>query len=140
MSPSYHHSYLCTKVARALDTLETHTVLTELTLAILEKDYVPDVSVYPKRSINFLGEDTVRMTEMPITAIEILSPSQTLQDALDKFKIYFKAGIKSCWLVVPATQTVTVYSEPNEGRVFHSGELVDPALNIRIPVEAIFRA
>lgn len=139
MSPSFLHSYLCTKVSRALDMLGTHIVLTEVTI-LIDKEYVPDVAVYPKCPIDFLAEDALRMTEMPLTAIEILSPSQTLQDALDKFKIYFGAGIKSCWLVVPATQTITVYTAPNQGRVFHSGELIDPALDIRLPLDAIFQS
>ena len=139
MSPSFHHSYLCTKVGRALDILGTHTVLTELSI-VIDQEYIPDVAVYPKRPVDFLADDVLRMTEMPLTAIEILSPSQTLQEALDKFKVYFGAGIKSCWLVVPATQTITVYTAPNQGRVFHSGELVDPVLDIRIPLEAIFQA
>jgi Uma2 family endonuclease len=77
------------------------------------------------------------MSEMPLLAIEILSPKQGIYDILEKFKIYFTLGIKSCWLVIPATATVTVYSL--EGfKSFNSGEVVDETLNIHLLIAEIF--
>ncbi len=78
------------------------------------------------------------MTEMPLLAVEILSPSQGTQEILDKFKVYFDAGIKSCWLIVPILRSVMVYSEAEEAQTFHSGEVVDSVSDIRIPIDQIF--
>lgn len=99
---------------------------------------MPDICIYPKRTFRFGGEDTVKMTEMPLTAIEILFPSQTVQDALDKFKIYFRAGIKSCWLVVPATMTVNVYTDLEHVTMFHTGDVSDPTSHIKVQLDEIF--
>ena len=138
MSPSYYHSYLCANVTSALKHEGTYSIFTELTLAIDGKDYIPDVSVYPKRTVILGKRDIGRMSDMPLTAIEIVSPSQTMDDALMKFEVYFRAGIKSCWLVSPVTMTVNVYTEMERLQIFHAGELVDPVLNIRLPMTAIF--
>ena len=74
---------------------------------------------------------------MPLLAVEILSPKQGIYDILEKFKIYFTLSIKSCWLVIPATATVTIYS-PDGFKSINSGEVVDEMLNIRLPIAEIF--
>mgnify|MGYP000735525418 CR=1 FL=1 len=137
MSPSYHHGYVCLNVGSALKQFEQYAVFSELTLAI-DKDYIPDICIYPKRTINFAEKDIIRMTEMPVGVVEVTSPTQTPQDLLEKFDVYFEAGVQSCWLVVPPTMTVTVYRAPNQGQIFHTGEIVDPVLEIRIPINVIF--
>lgn len=43
------------------------------------------------------------MTEIQLLAVEILSTSQTIKGSTDKFKIYFGAGVKSCWFIEPFT-------------------------------------
>ena len=75
---------------------------------------------------------------MPILAIEVLSPSQGAQDILDKFPLYFEAGIRSCWLVVPITQSVVVYHDMEQAQTFHAGQIADSAVNLSLSVEAIF--
>ena len=138
MSPSYHHAYLAGKLITAFNNLGMYAVFSELTLQINGKDYVPDVSLYSKRPINFNAGDVVKMTEMPLLVVEVLSPSQGTQDALDKFAVYFDAGIKSCWLVVPVVRTVAVYSSVGQSQTFHAGNIMDNAVNLHIPIETIF--
>lgn len=137
MSPSYQHSYVCSNISGILRDLKQFSIFSELTLAI-DKDYIPDICVYPRRQIDFQAEDIIRMTEMPLTVIEVVSPTQAIQDVLGKFPAYFQAGIKSCWLVIPPAQTVTVYTSPNDKKLFKTGNVVDPALNIEIPLEEMF--
>ncbi len=138
MSPSYQHSYVCLNLGSALKQLDAYSVFSELTLLIDDKDYIPNICIYPKRRVVFGAEDIVRMTEMPSAVIEVLSPSQTFQDALEKFAVYFKAGIRSCWLAVPPTMTVTVYEALETFQMFHDGEVIDSALDVRIPFDVIF--
>jgi Uma2 family endonuclease len=81
------------------------------------------------------------MTQMPSLVIEILSPNQGFNEILAKFKAYFALGVKSCWLVTPALESIAVYSgnhyKPYD--VAHDTEVIEEALNFRIPIEKIFR-
>ena len=138
MSPSYQHSYVQSNLNAALHRFHDYTVFSELSLQINDKDVVPDLCVYQKRFVNFTETDVIRMTDMPIAAIEILSPSQTVFEAQQKILTYFQAGVKSCWLVVPPTQTVTVYHAPNQGQLHKTGDVVDSVINVRIPLDEIF--
>ncbi|MEZ4737110.1 MAG: Uma2 family endonuclease [Caldilineaceae bacterium] len=85
-----------------------------------------------------LLDDILRMSEMPLLAIEVLSPKQGGYDILEKFKLYFTLGVQSCWLVIPNTRTVVVYSTPDSFATFGTGEVIDESLGIQIPVEEIF--
>jgi Uma2 family endonuclease len=81
------------------------------------------------------------MSEMPLLAIEILSPREPLEDVLDKLKIYFALGIKSCWLVIPPLELITVYSNNNLSKSFARPicqEVFDEVLDIKIPLTEIF--
>ncbi len=54
---------------------KTHSFPTELTLLFDEKEYVPDICIYPKMQYDS-KTDEIRVTEPPLTAVEILSPRQ----------------------------------------------------------------
>ena len=76
---------------------------------------------------------------MPLLAIEILSPKQGMDDVLAKFQAYFALGVKSCWLVTPALEAVTVYSSLDNFKIFgKNGEVVDEVLGISVPLAKIF--
>ncbi len=45
----------------------------------------------------------------PDLAVEILSPSDRMTDALTKIAMYLEAGVRLVWLVDPLEQTVTVF-------------------------------
>ena len=110
-----------------------------LTLALAGEDYIPDLSVYPKLTIDFFEPDQIRMTDVPLMVAEIVSPTQTIPEVLAKFPIYFQAGIRSCWLVVPAVRVISVYTAPLQAQDFTApAELHDPVLDIRIPLSQIF--
>jgi Uma2 family endonuclease len=137
MTPSYHHAYLSSNVIVALHKLKQYSVFSELALQ-LKKDYIADVCIYPKRKIHFAAGDMIKMTEVPLMVVEILSPTQGTQEILEKFVAYFQDGIQSCWLIIPVAQSVTVYSSMEQARTFTQGEVIDSVLDIRIPVEEIF--
>ena len=73
----------------------------------------PDILVYPKKKLS-VRETAAKEQEMPITTIEILSPSQTVDELAEKaWNIYFPAGVQSAWLVVPQLKTVSILSPTN---------------------------
>ena len=72
---------------------------------------IPDVCLFPKGAISLDWEtDEDEVTAAPLLAIEILSPKQNLQPLVDKIREYLRHGVKSCWLVEPATEVVTVFA------------------------------
>ena len=117
----------------------THTFLPEINLMMPQRpDTVPDIAIYPKLRIDFL-HDVQSMSQMPLTAIEIISPSQSNDDILAKFERYFAAGVKSCWLVIPSFQSISVYSAPGTYQFFmHDTTLNDPATGIELGLSEVF--
>lgn len=145
---SFNHSYLQSRLTILLWQKSSLTVLTELSLDVsglqdetlrrwFREEIKPDVAVYDKRKPDY-QDDIIRMVEMPILAVEILSPTQATMNVLRKVKAYFALGVQSCWLVYPYSKTVTVYRAADDYQSYSSGELVDSALNITIPLSEIF--
>jgi Uma2 family endonuclease len=57
-----------------------------------------------------LPEFTDRFVPVPPDlAVEVLSPSDRMADALSKVAMYLEAGVLLVWLVDPATRTATVF-------------------------------
>jgi Uma2 family endonuclease len=137
MSPSFNHSYMQIALGAALFNLKAYSVHAELSIEIEGKEYIPDISVYVKREID-LVHDVVKMTELPLLVVEILSPSQVTQALIEKFEIYLNAGIKSCWLVTPVMRSITVYHEIKKPMTFGEERIIDEKLNISLLLKEIF--
>ncbi|MDO8366561.1 MAG: Uma2 family endonuclease [Saprospiraceae bacterium] len=138
--PSKHHAFIQSRLLSQFDRgySDRYTVLTELSLDLPIRDRVPDLSVYPYTE--FMGEEEIKMTDLPICIIEILSPTQNHIDLLIKRREYFDAGVKSYWLVFPDPKSVYVYSNPDEFEVFSYREVLnDPILGIELPLAEIFK-
>ncbi|MCP4702818.1 MAG: Uma2 family endonuclease [Gammaproteobacteria bacterium] len=137
---SRNHSYVQVNLAVAFAQLEQFVVFAELSLEIDSKEYKPDICLYSeKHEPRSLAEDIVRETQLPLLAVEILSPRQAMMDIMAKFKVYFNAGIPSAWIVIPSGHTVLMYSDLDTVQAFSSGEVVDKKVNLRLPLERIFR-
>jgi Uma2 family endonuclease len=66
---------------------------------------------------------TARLIEgVPVLAIEILWPSDTQEDILDKVQEYLDCGVKIVWLVEPIMRTITVYRPDSPPAIFHVGQ------------------
>ncbi|EDN65582.1 hypothetical protein BGP_0428 [Beggiatoa sp. PS] len=83
----------------------------------------------------------LKISEMPLLAIEVISPKQGIDDILAKFDAYFAMDIQSCWLVTPALESITVYSQPDHFNTFdmNDTEVIDNTLEIHFPIHKIFR-
>jgi len=148
---SFNHSLLQAKLASLFFSLKQFKSAIKLSLDVSKLGELsplnasealePDVCVYPNTITPDYESNILKMSEMPLLAIEILSPKQSLEELLDKFKIYFALGIKSCWLVIPPLESVTVYSSDNRSKSFampFCQEVFDDILNIKIPLMEIF--
>jgi Uma2 family endonuclease len=138
MSLSFNQGYIVTNMVLLFGKLNIYTILIEISIEIQGKAYVPDVALYSKRKMQ-RSEDIIRMTEMPLLAIEVLSPKQSTQDVIDKIKVYFENGIKSCWFINPTIHTVTVYKSFKDFTTYvENTELQDDSLGIKMNVSEIF--
>ena len=139
--PSFNHSYLQNNILAELNLnyRKQFTCMPELTLAMPDKpNCVPDIAIYLKMTANFL-HDKITYSEMPITAIEIVSPTQSTDEILAKFERYFFAGVKSCWLVQPSLKAINVYSQIGKYKYFNDEMiLTDPATNIELSLADVF--
>ncbi len=131
---SYHQAYVRALLINDLLKLEAYTVFCRLTLAIDQSELTPDICLYEKQAINLSAMDVLKMYEMPLLVVEILSPKQGIQEVLERFEHYFKAGVQSCWLVIPVAHAVVVYSAMNQAQVFCQTAVVDTVLDIRLPL------
>ncbi len=112
--------------------------LSELSLATLPEGTTPDVAVYPAFPLDYENR-TAKRTDPPLLCIEIQSPSQAIEEMVDKTNVYFGFGVRSCWIVVPAVKGVFVYDRPGHYQFFHGDDaLQDPNLNIALPLSAVF--
>ncbi len=145
---SYNHSYIQANLTWLLKNIGKYAVLTELSLDVshfdlsqfnikTKEEIKPDVCIYPKRGLS-RPDDILKMSEMPLLVIEILSPKQGTYDILQKFKVYFALDVKSCWLVEPAIEVVTVYSSIDKRKNFISDKVLDEVLDISLPMPDIF--
>ena len=145
---SFNHGYTQARLIVLFDRAGQYTPITELSLDVsgidlsqfdlkTKEEMKPDICLYPKRGRS-RPRDILRMTEMPLLAVEILSPKQGTYDILEKFKVYFELGVRSCWLVDPAINTVTIYSSNDAWQTFSNHEVIDEPLGIKLPLDEIF--
>ncbi|HRI61915.1 MAG TPA: Uma2 family endonuclease [Saprospiraceae bacterium] len=115
-----------------------YRVISELSLDLFDWPSVPDISLYPRMPLD-LNNDVVAMTEPPLCTIEIISPTQSLNELTTKARHYFAHGVKSCWLVLLPLGNIYVYSNPDEYQIFRAHEtLRDIVLDIEIPLQEVF--
>lgn len=145
---SFNHGYIQARLVILLGGFAQYTPVSELSLDIdgvdlnrytlrSRDELKPDIVLYPRRGLS-RPLDILRMKEMPLLAVEILSPRQGTYEILEKFKVYFELGIQSCWLVDPALNTIAVYSSIDDWQPFSSGEILDEKLAIHLSIDEIF--
>lgn len=118
---------------------QQYRALSELTLDTPPNGSTPDVVVYPFFEVDFTKDYPARRTDAPLITVEIQSPSQSLDEMVDKANVYFNFGVKSCWIVQPRIEGVFVYDQPNRYQFFHHDDILqDPNFPIEINLAAIF--
>jgi Uma2 family endonuclease len=137
--PSLNHSLIQSQLIGILwnQYRKDFTFASELSISLADKPFVPDLCIYPKRKSDWQS-DEIRVSEPPLTIIEISSPKQDFEDFERKLKAYFNAGVKSFWLLIPFTETLTIFY-PNEKPIsFTTGEAVDKTNGIKLNVDELF--
>ncbi|MBD2753378.1 Uma2 family endonuclease [Spirosoma validum] len=138
--PSKNHAFIQMRISGTLFSCyaSQFTILPEIRIEITGSDYTPDICIYPLIPFDS-RHDEIRMTELPLTAIEILSPTQSVEELVAKFEVYFGAGVRSGWLVQPALQTIFLLTPDQKISVFHDELLVDPTTGIELNLSEVFQ-
>jgi Uma2 family endonuclease len=145
---SFNHGYVQVRLGGMFDRMKEFTAVGELSLDVSgidlsqfdlksKEEVKPDLSIYPKRGLSH-PKDIFRMKEMPLMALEIVSPRQGMYEIAEKVRLYFELGIQSCWVVEPVTHTIIVYASADQWETFARGDVVDEKLGIRLPISEIF--
>jgi len=138
--PSLNHSAIQINLGAELHNRykNQYRLVSELSLELADWPSVPDICIFPKMPIN-LKKDITTMTEAPLCAIEIISPSQSVDEMRSKAEKYFEHGVQSCWIVLPAFANIYVFSSPDEYDIFRASEtLCDSKLEISLPLKEVF--
>ncbi|CAN5238498.1 hypothetical protein BH09BAC4_BH09BAC4_42580 [soil metagenome] len=138
--PSKNHSRLQQRIGveLAIHYSEQYDTYSELSLEAPNPPFIPDLCLFPAEPSNW-REDEIRVSDVPLTVIEIVSPSQADTELTEKSKAYFAAGVKSYWLVQPVLRTVFVLLPDGDELVFHNDLLTDPTNDISIDLKKVFR-
>jgi Uma2 family endonuclease len=78
---------------------------------------------------------------VPDLAVEVVSPTDPIEDVMDRIHDFLAAGSSRVWLVQPKRRQVYVYDGPGSIRVLGEGDELDgePVLpGFRCPVASIF--
>ncbi len=136
--PSFNHGVVQANLIVALNAAcrDRSLIASELSLAS-EPPMTPDISICSLRQPDWL-HDEVRAADPPITVVEILSPSQSVNEVIPKIETYFRFGIKSVWLVQPPLKQVAVFMPDMEPHVFVEGDVTDPTLDVQVALDKIF--
>ncbi|MCF2445175.1 Uma2 family endonuclease [Dyadobacter sp. CY345] len=114
-------------------------VMPELELELFSGRAKPDISIFQNLVFNW-EEDIIRYTEPPITAIEILSPTQAYDALTGKIrKIYFPSCVQSAWIVMPSVKTLQLFLPDNSVQYFTDSLFLDPVTNIELDLKMVFK-
>jgi Uma2 family endonuclease len=93
----------------------------------LKDSYVPDVSYLRKGSIPANWDIVRPFPGTPTLAVEIMSPTDSVEIVLRKVREYLKAGSDEVWVVYPQQQEIHQYrrSSPDTVRVYTEDNVLD---------------
>jgi Uma2 family endonuclease len=114
-----------------------YRLISEISLELDDWKSVPDLAIFEKMEIDFI-HDEIKMTNIPLAIIEILPPTQGIQELNDKAERYFFYGVKSAWLVIPSTRTIAIYHSPYEFQLFTQGIARDNVLDLEVDLKEVF--
>lgn len=78
---------------------------------------------------------------VPDLAVEIVSPTNSADEVMEKLEEYFAAGSKLVWVVYPITKKIYVYDSPDKVRILKPGNELDGGAilpGFRLPIDRLF--
>lgn len=96
-----------------------------------------DAAYFSAESIASMSENQVWYEGPPTLAVEILSPSDTHEDVVQKINLYLECGVLVVWILDPDFQTLTVYRPNSVPLMLRTHETLDghpelPGLSVSV--------
>jgi Uma2 family endonuclease len=96
----------------------------------------PDFAFVSRQRWSTLPPDTNAWNVMPDWMVEIISPSNSADEVIDKVDEYFRAGTRLVWVIYPHSQRVYVYTSPTNVTICEAADELTaapvlPALRFR---------
>ena len=135
--PILQHAAVQIKLAVQFDPQPGFRVFSELTIGLGGAKFTPDLSIYPFETVDYTEAEGLR-TVPPLVCIEIISPSQSTVELIGRSEVYFAHGVKSCWIVDPALQAITILQPGELRRIVDSGIATDPATGLTVDLAKVF--
>ena len=135
--PSFNHGAIQANLIVEFARQRDFRVCSELTLEFDGLNYTPDLSLYPRETLD-LRHDVVRRKDPPVVVVEIFSPTQGSQSVMDKVDVYLRNGVKSCWIVSPPFHTIKILRPDGSEETFNTGAAKDAASGLAADLAAVF--
>lgn len=87
----------------------------------------PDASFVRKGRIQVIGIPKAYFPEAPALVVEVVSPSDTVEEVDDKMRRWLAAGVELAWVIHPGSRMVTVYRSRTDVRVLTTDDVLDGA-------------
>lgn len=135
--PSTNHSIVQVNLGAEFMKSRKWRVMSELSLDLDGRPLTPDLCVYHQQPADF-SRDVVRRTDPPLLTVEIFSPTQGYEDVMEKVTHYLQTWVKSCWVVLPPTRSVTIYTPDGSQKTYDEGIVTDPSIGISADLNVVF--
>ncbi|MFN0077924.1 MAG: Uma2 family endonuclease [Prosthecobacter sp.] len=135
--PGKNHAIVQLNLGVAFAQHRDFRTMSELNLELDGWRVVPDLCVFPRSSNNF-DADIAWVTTVPLIAVEIISPSQTLEEMTAKINKLLAAGVPSVWFIIPSVRVISIYQKGAPLLSATAGVLTDPVTGISVNVDEIF--
>jgi Uma2 family endonuclease len=102
----------------------------------------PDAAFVLREDLRPLGEEAGFVRAVPAIVVEVVSPSESMREVLEKVDIYRRAGVRLIWVAFPRTKTVLVDGAGRERQTFGVGDMLDGGdvlPGLRLAVADVFR-
>jgi len=87
-------------------------------------------------------DETTLIDGIPVLAVEILSPSDTIDEINEKIDTYLSVGVPLVWIIDPYRLTATIYRPQQPARLVTEGDELSGETvlaGFRVPLADLFR-
>ena len=97
-----------------------------------------DVALFEETVVNEQSDETTLIEGIPVLAVEILSPSDKVEDIRNKVVEYLDVGVQVVWVVDPYFRTVQVHRSGKSPETFNSEQtLTEPEVMVGFEVSVL---
>lgn len=133
--PTWKHGRIAFKAASILDPFGSAAVEPRAVIESAGASPIPDVAFY----LHGEPSDDDYMRNPPDVAVEVLSPGQGMAFMRRKAAMYASFGVKSTWIIDPASREVHVLEGDDERTLLIGERLTTPAVpGLDVDVSAFF--